>query len=83
MRDGVRRLVERGEYRVDAGAVATAMLTRALALRTARTADPGQPGAARGASPPPRSPMLVAGEEIEVRRLGPVEGKPFPLENTA
>lgn len=70
MRDGLRNLIELDEYRVDAGAVATVMLTRALALRAARSADGG-------------SQVLVASDEIEVRRLRAPEGQSFPLRNTA
>lgn len=69
MRDGLRKLIEGDDYRVDASAVATAMLMRALALRTARAAD--------------GSAMLVAAEEIEVHRLRPAEGESVPLEGTA
>jgi hypothetical protein len=59
-----------GEYKVDADAVAQAMLTRARALRIAR----------RGSN---CSQVLVAADRIEVRRIGPRELQPFPFQRTA
>lgn len=59
-----------GEYRVDADAVARAMITRARALRVAR----------RGSD---CSQVLVAADRIEVRRIGGREPQPFPVQRTA
>lgn len=65
MSNDLRRRLAAGEYRVDADAVALAMITRARALRVAR----------RGS---PCSQVLVAADRIEVRRIGPREAEPFP-----
>jgi hypothetical protein len=70
MSQDLRQRLAHGEYRVDADAVALAMLTRARALRVAR----------RGS---PCSQVLVAPDRIEVRRIGPCEPQPFPVQRTA
>lgn len=59
-----------GEYRVDAEAVARAMITRARALRVAR----------RGSD---CSQVLVAPDRIEVRRIAGREPQLFPVQRTA
>jgi hypothetical protein len=62
--------VKRGEYEIDADAVALAMVTRARALRVAR----------RGSS---CSEVLVAADRIEVRRIASCEPQPLALKRTA
>jgi hypothetical protein len=71
MSEAVRQAVARGEYAVDPDAVASAMIARAFALRTAlRTVR--------------SSEVLVAADRIEVHRLGPQELDPCrPLEGAA
>jgi hypothetical protein len=70
MSKDLRRKLARGEYAVDADAVAQAMLTRARALRIAR----------RGSR---NSQVLIAADRIEVRRIGPLEVQPLPFQRTA
>ena len=70
MSDGLRHAIASGEYRVDADAVAEAMLLRARTLRLVRSAYA-------------RSEMLVAGDSIELRRAGTGEGQSLPLEGAA
>lgn len=70
MTAALRRAIERSEYRVDPHAVAGAMLARAQALRAARLA-------------PACSEVLVAADEIEVRRIAARELDALPLERTA
>lgn len=70
MTAALRRAIERGEYRVDPHAVAGALLARARALHAARSA-------------PACSEMLVAADEIEVRRIVVEEMDSRALENTA
>jgi hypothetical protein len=64
-----RRLAE-GEYRVDADAVAQAMVTRARALRVAR----------RGSA---CSEVFVAADRIEIRRIGSCEPQPLPFQRAS
>jgi hypothetical protein len=70
MSKDLRRRLASGEYRVDADAVAQAMITRARALRVAR----------RGSD---CSQVLIAPDRIEIRRVGPREAQPLPLPRTA
>ena len=70
MSQDLRTTLARGQYRVDADAVARAMITRARALRVART----------GSS---CSEVLVAPDRIEVRRIGARAPQPFPVQRTA
>lgn len=66
----LRNKLASGEYRVDADAVAQAMVTRARALHVARN----------GSS---CSQVLVAPDRIEVRRIGPCEPQALPIQRTA
>lgn len=66
----LRSAIERGDYEVDAAAVAGAMIARARALRAARQAEI-------------HSEVLVAADEIEIRRLAADEAQALPLEGTA
>lgn len=66
----LKRKVERGEYRIDSGAVALAMIDHARALRDARYQALD-------------SEMLVPAEGIEIRRLRPLELDARPLEGAA
>jgi hypothetical protein len=70
MSDDLRRRLAKGEYEVDAAAVALAMLTRARSLRVAR----------RGSN---CSQVLVAPDRIEVRRIGPREPQAFPVKRAS
>lgn len=70
MSDGLRHAIASGEYRIDVDAVAAAMVARAQTLRVVRRAYA-------------RSEMLVAGDSIELRRVGSGECQPFPLEGAA
>ena len=70
MSQDLRTTLASGEYRVDADAVARAMITRARALRVARN----------GSS---CSEVLVAPDRIEVRRIGARAPEPFPVQRTA
>jgi len=70
MSQDLRHRLASGEYRVDADAVAQAMITRARALRVAR----------RGSS---CSEVLVAADRIEVRRIGPCEPQAFPAQRAS
>jgi hypothetical protein len=70
MSQDLRSTLASGEYRVDADAVARAMITRARALRVAR----------RGSD---CSQVLIAADRIEVRRIGGREPQPFPVQRTA
>jgi Anti-sigma-28 factor, FlgM len=70
MSQALRDTLANGEYKVDADAVARAMITRARALRVAR----------RGSD---CSQVLVAPDRIEVRRVGGREPQPFPVQRTA
>lgn len=70
MSNELRRRLAAGEYRVDADAVAQAMVTRARALRVAR----------RGSS---CSQVLVAPDRIEIRRIGSCELEPFPYQRAS
>ena len=70
MSDALRQAIERGEYRVDPDAVAAAIVARARTLRVARQAYA-------------RSAMLVAGDSIEIRRIGSSEAQSLPLEGAA
>ncbi len=70
MSKDLRLRLARGEYKVDADAVAQAMLTRARALRIAR----------RGSRD---SQVLIAADRIEIRRIAPLEAQPFPMKRTA
>jgi len=70
MSNDLQRRLARGEYRVDADAVALAMLTRARALRVAR----------RGSN---CSQVLVTPDRIEVRRIGPCEPQAFPVQRAS
>ena len=70
MSNELRRRLAAGEYRVDADAVAQAMVTRARALRVAR----------RGSS---CSQVLVAADRIEIRRIGPCELESFPYQRAS
>lgn len=70
MSNELRRKLAAGEYRVDADAVALAMLTRARSLRIAR----------RGSN---CSQVLVAADRIEVRRIGPREPQAVPYQRAS
>ncbi len=70
MSNDVQRRLARGEYRVDADAVAQAMITRARALRIAR----------RGSN---CSQVLVAADRIEIRRIGAPEAQPLPFQRAS
>jgi hypothetical protein len=70
MSQDLRSRLASGEYRIDADAVAQAMVTRARALHIAR----------RGSS---CSQVLVAPDRIEVRRIGPCEPQSLPFQRTA
>jgi hypothetical protein len=70
MSQDLRDTLANGEYKVDADAVARAMITRAPTLRVAR----------RGSD---CSQVLVAPDRIEVRRVGGREPQPFPVQRTA
>lgn len=70
MSNDLRRRLAAGEYRVDADAVALAMITRARSLRVAR----------RGSN---CSQVLVAPDRIEIRRIGPREAQPFPIQRAS
>lgn len=70
MSNDLRRRLAKGEYRVDADAVALAMLTRARSLRIAR----------RGSN---CSQVLVAPDRIEVRRIGPREAQAVPIQRAS
>jgi hypothetical protein len=70
MSKDLRSRLASGEYRVDAEAVARAMITRARALRVARCGSDC-------------SEVLVAPDRIEVRRIGGREPQPFPVQRTA
>jgi Anti-sigma-28 factor, FlgM len=70
MSDALRHAIANGEYRVDVDAVAAAMIARAHALRSAR----------RACTP---SEMLVAGDSLELRRVGSGEVQALPLEGAA
>lgn len=70
MSGALRRMIEDGDYEVDAAAVAGAMLARAQALRTARTTTIC-------------SEVPVAADEIEIRRIAAGEAQAVPLEDTA
>jgi hypothetical protein len=70
MSKDLRRRLASGEYRVDADAVALAMLTRARSLRVAR----------RGSN---CSQVLVAADRIEIRRIGAREVQPFPIQRAS
>jgi hypothetical protein len=70
MSQDLRCRLASGEYRIDADAVAQAMITRARALRVAR----------RGSS---CSEVLVAADRIEVRRIGSPEPQPFPFQRAS
>ena len=70
MSQDLRSTLASGEYRVDADAVARAMITRARALRVAR----------RGSD---CSQVLVTADRIEVRRIGAREPQPLPVQRTA
>lgn len=70
MSDALRTAIDRGDYSVDAEAVALAMIARAHALRTARRSVPSE--------------VLVAADRIEVRRLCAGEANPrLSLEGAA
>ena len=70
MSNDLRRRLANGEYRVDADAVALAMLTRARSLRIAR----------RGSN---CSQVLVVPDRIEVRRIGPREPQAFAVKRAS
>ena len=70
MSQDLRSRLAAGEYRIDADAVAQAMVTRARALHVAR----------RGSG---CSQVLVTPDSIEVRRIVPREPQPFPVQRTA
>jgi hypothetical protein len=70
MSQDLRTTLARGEYSVDADAVARAMITRARALRVARNGSDC-------------SQVLIAPDRIEVRRIGGREPQPFPVQRTA
>jgi hypothetical protein len=70
MSNDLRKRLAKGEYRVDADAVALAMLTRARSLCVAR----------RGSS---CSQVLVAPDRIEIRRIGPREPQAFPIQRAS
>ncbi len=70
MSHDLQRRVARGEYVVDADAVARAMITRARALRIAR----------RGSD---CSQVLVAADRIEIRRIGPRETDSLPFQRAS
>jgi hypothetical protein len=70
MSNDLRRRLASGEYRVDADAVALAMITRARSLRVAR----------RGSN---CSQVFVAPDRIEIRRIGPREPQPFPVQRAS
>lgn len=70
MSQDLRIRLAAGEYRVDADAVARAMITRARALRVARNGSDC-------------SQVLVAPDRIEVRRIGAGAPQPFPIQRTA
>jgi hypothetical protein len=70
MSKDLRLRLARGEYKVDADAVAQAMLTRARALRIARCGSRD-------------SQVLIAADRIEVRRIAPLETQAFPMKRTA
>jgi hypothetical protein len=70
MGQDLRSRLAKGEYSVDADAVAQAMLTRARALRVAR----------RGSD---CSQVLVTPDRIEVRRIASRELHAVPVQRTA
>jgi len=70
MSSDLRHRLAAGEYRVDADAVALAMITRARSLRIAR----------RGSN---CSQVFVAPDRIEIRRIGPCEPEPLPIQRAS
>jgi hypothetical protein len=70
MSKDLRHRLAKGEYKVDADAVALAMLTRARSLRVAR----------RGSN---CSQVFVAPDRIEIRRIGPREPQAFPIQRAS
>jgi hypothetical protein len=70
MKQDLHRRLASGEYRVDADAVAQAMLTRARALHVARHGSVG-------------SEVLIAPDRIEVRRIAFREPQSLPVQRTA
>lgn len=70
MSHDVQRRLARGEYKIDADAVAQAMITRARALRIAR----------RGSN---CSQVLIAADRIEIRRIGPPEVETLPFQRAS
>ena len=70
MSNDLRNRLAKGEYRVDPDAVALAMLTRARSLQIAR----------RGSN---CSQVFVAPDRIEIRRIGPCEPQPFPIQRAS
>lgn len=70
MSNDLHQRLASGDYRVDADAVACAMLTRARALRIAR----------RGSD---CSQVLVAADRIEIRRVGAREAEPLPFQRAS
>ncbi len=67
MDEALQRAVASGEYRIDAGAVALAMIDRAQTLRTARRL----------------SEVLEAAERRDVQCVRAGEAEPFPMEDVA
>jgi hypothetical protein len=70
MSDALRQAIESGAYTVDPEAVAVAIIGRAHALRAARACVA-------------RSAVLVAAEDVEIRRIRADEADPCPLEGAA